>query len=133
MNEKYRPYFTQAQLSELILILREHPTNQIRKDLIQYLEGFNLRINHGLINPNHTAKPSLEQKLGFAPPVIRAPILTAEQCFAKYTANPMLCTLDEIDRAQLYRYEHDLMSTIEEQEYEKSTATQIDNCEGIKS
>lgn len=114
--QKFRPYFTADELTEIISCLKSHPSTR-RLQLAQYLESFLLKINHGIVSAAHTTKPSIEQKLGFDP--IPAPHhLTGEAAYQKWIINPLSATPKEIEEAQDWRYRNDLMSPAEESEYE---------------
>lgn len=120
--QKFRPYFTAPELQEIISCLKSHPSTR-RLQIAQYLEGFLLKINHGIVSVAHTTRPSIEQKLGFAP--IPAPHnLTGEAAYQKWLISPLTATPKEIEEAQNWRYLNDLMSPEEEKEYENgSTST----------
>lgn len=120
-DQKFRPYFTAAELLEIISALKSAP-NPRRLTLCQYLESFLLKINHGIITPAHTAAPSLESKLGFSPdtPVPADHNLTGEAAYNKWLTNPLHATPKEIAEAMDWRYRNNLMSPEEERNYERS-------------
>ncbi len=121
-NQKFRPYFTAAELQEIINCLKSHPTPR-RLTICQYLESFLLKINHGIISPAHTTAPSLEQKLGFPDPNQPIPVshnLTGEAAYNKWFLDPKSATPKEIAEAMNWRYLNDLMSPEEEAEYERT-------------
>jgi hypothetical protein len=123
MIPKYRPYFTAGELSEIVLCLKSHPTPR-RMTIAQYLEGFILKIQHGVISPNHLSKPSMEQKLGITPIPISHEI-TGEAAYQKFLINPGKCTPKEIEEAQEWRYVNQLMSPEEQEQYELAMMTKI--------
>jgi len=121
-EQKFRPYFTAAELQEIILCLKSHPSPR-RLTICQYLESFLLKINHGIVSPAHTLNPSLEQKLGFPDPSTPIPIshnLTGEAAYNKWLLSPGSATPKEIAEAMNWRYLNDLMSPEEEAEYERT-------------
>jgi hypothetical protein len=121
-EQKFRPYFTAAELLEIIAALKSAP-NPRRLTLCQYLESFLLKINHGIISPAHTLEPSLETKLGFPDPSTPIPIshsLTGEAAHQKWLVSPVSATPKEIAEAMNWRYLNDLMSPDEEAEYERA-------------
>lgn len=121
-EQKFRPYFTAAELQEIITCLKSHPTPR-RLTICQYLEGFVLKINHGIITPAHVNNPSLEQKLGMVDSSTPIPIshnLTGEAAYQKWLVSPTSATPKEIAEAMDWRYLNDLMSPDEEAEYERA-------------
>jgi hypothetical protein len=118
-SQKFRPYFTADELTEIIVCLKSSPSTR-RIQLAQYLEGFLIKINHGVISPAHTTRPSIEQKLGFTP-IPASHHLTGEAAYEKWLINPLSATPKEIQEAQDWRYRNDLMSPDEEREYESRT------------
>ncbi len=123
-NQKFRPYFTAAELQEIITCLKSHPTPR-RLTICQYLESFALKINHGIVSPAHVNNPSLEQKLGFqnldpSTPIPISHNLTGEAAYNKWFLDPKSATPKEIAEAMNWRYLNDLMSPEEEAEYERT-------------
>jgi hypothetical protein len=116
--QKYRPYFTAPELSEIIASLKENPTPN-RLAISRYLESFNLKITHGVISPSHTLEPSIEQKLGFAPDS-QIELPSEEKLFSIWKASPTLLNPSEIARVLDYRYRNNLMTPEEEKAYEIS-------------
>jgi len=114
--QKYRPYFTAPELSEIIASLKEKPTPN-RLAISRYLESFNLKITHGVISPSHTLEPSIEQKLGFASTVRE---LSDEELYQNWKASPTLLNPSEIARVLDYRYRSNLMTPEEEKAYESA-------------
>lgn len=115
-NHKFRPYFTVAELLEIVAALKQNPTPN-RMGIIRYLEGYILKINHSQITPQHTLSPTLAQKLGFSDePSVD---MTGEAAYQKQLINPTHCTPKEIAAAMEYRYTHNLMSLDEVKKYEQ--------------
>jgi hypothetical protein len=115
-NIKYRPYFTRDELLEIISTLKSHPSPR-RLTICQYLEGFLLKMDHGIIKPAHTLQPSIESKLGFAPIPVSHEV-TGEAAYQKWLLDPVKATPKEIAEAMDWRYRNNLMSTEEEIAYE---------------
>lgn len=116
-NQKYRPYFTAAEILELIAALKQSPTPR-RLQLIRYLETFKIKIDAGVITAAHTLEPTIEQKLGLEsmPP----PQITEEAAYQKQLISPTKCTPHEIAAAMEYRYLNNLMSPEESRAYEQN-------------
>ena len=119
--QKYRPYFTAPELSEIIASLKENPTPN-RLAISRYLESFNLKITHGVISPSHTLEPSIEQKLGFASEPTFGE-MTDEKLFNIWKSNPTLLNALEIAKVLDYRYRTNLMTPEEEKTYESAQRT----------
>jgi hypothetical protein len=116
---KYRPYFTYAELQEIISALKSRPTPS-RMTLIKYLDGFISDIESGRRKSNLTIEPTLAQKLELEPATpIPVPLtISGEAAYQKWLTNPSRTTAHEIEVANSYRYLNDLMSKEEEKEYE---------------
>ena len=115
--QKYRPYFTAPELSEIIASLKENPTPN-RLAISRYLESFNLKITHGVISPSHTLEPTIEQKLGFASPTPAG--MTDYELFVQWKNNPNSLNARELSIILDYRYRSNLMTSEEEKAYELS-------------
>lgn len=115
---KYRPYFTATELLEIINALKEHP-NPSRLALIKYLESFSIKIERGVLEPQITLKPTIEQSLGFSPPSaptinrIDPPVL-----YEKWRAGEHLNPV-ELTAVFKHAYINDLFTPQEEEEYER--------------
>jgi hypothetical protein len=129
--EKYRPYFTAEELSEIVLCLKSHP-NPRRLTIVRYLEGFMLKINHGIIGVSHTLQPTQAEKLGFHEltllPVNQSGIpidhnLTGEAAYQKWLLDPAKAKPKEIAEAMDWMYRNNLMSEAQEKEYESAQLT----------
>lgn len=121
MTKQYRPYFTLPELKEIILCLKSHPSPQ-RMCLVQKLESFCLKINHGIISPQYEPSPKktiLERlELDDSKPLPISTEITGEAAYQKHLIDPFHCTPKEIEAAMEYRYTNDLMSPEEEEQYE---------------
>lgn len=122
-TEKFRPYFSAAELTAVISALKFQavPAN---RNLIRYLETFAIKIERGVVVPASTLAPTIEQKLGFAP---------AENNSIPEESLPALCTSYEmfpaerirfsprqLEAIQSYRFANDRMTEKEEREYVQS-------------
>jgi len=116
--QKYRPYFTAPELSEIIASLKENPTPN-RLAISRYLESFNLKITHGVISASHTLEPSIEQKLGFAP-VSDNEDVPDSFLFNLWRRAPATMNPKQIERVLDYRYRNNLMTPEEEKAYESA-------------
>jgi hypothetical protein len=117
-NQKFRPYFTASELTEVIRCLK---TGSANKALIRYLETFAIKIEHGVMAANITLKPTIAEKLGMADRLPGTRTLQEQRAdaYTKWSQDPSKCTSQEIARCLMYRYENDLMSESEEREYEQ--------------
>lgn len=123
MTKQFRPYFTLPELREIITCLKSHPT-PIRLSLVQKLELFCLKIDHGIITPQYTATPkkTLEERLELddPKPVPVSREIIGEAAYQKQLSDPFHCTPKEIEAAMEYRYTNGLMSKEEESTYENN-------------
>jgi len=121
-TKKYRPYFTAAELKEIIAALKESPT-AARISISRYLEEFSLKISREIISPQLTieTKLTLEQKLEFAPqPQKLDYVEVRKEAYEKWSTNPSSCTPTELNNALTYRYENSLMPPEEMERYEEA-------------
>lgn len=122
---KYRPYFTSEEMLEIISALKQSPSPP-RLKIIQYLESFNLKITHGIIEPSHINKPSLAESLGFSdsstPIPIRqiSPDERREIAYHKWLHKPTQCTPAELKDVNEYRYANHLLTPEEQTAFEAS-------------
>lgn len=119
LNQKYRPYFSAAELLEIIHTFKQHPT-PARMGIIKYLEGYLVKINHGIITPAHVPVLTAIQKLGFDPVLESMPTKTQimQAAWEKVSLNPSAATPAEIELCMEYKYVHDLMTPKEMKDYE---------------
>jgi len=118
---KFRPYLTITQLNYFLDLMQSDDraaTENLRKNTTQELKLFLLKHEYGGVTPAFvsTGRKSIADKLGLD---LADPLQAREAAYATWTANPQLCTAEEIKMAQLYRYENNLMSPSEEAEYEQ--------------
>jgi len=110
---------------EIISALKSSPTPP-RIEIIKYLESFNLKITHGIIEPNHVVQESLEEKLGFLKTTSMLPDARRLIAYNKWLNNPLQCTPSEIQDANEYRYTNNLFSPEEQMAFEKSLDLSMD-------
>lgn len=116
--KKYRPYFT---LEELELINSELKRGGMYSfnGIIRYLDTYILGIKSGLRKENHTLKPTMSDSLGFSKPESTDQPDFVE-LYKQWKINPSTLTITDLEFIQIYRYENNLMSPIEERTYEAS-------------
>ncbi len=114
LPQTFRPYFTPAELAEVIRCLKTAPTTS--PTLLRYLESFSLKITHGVMQPQYTAAPSLESRLGMddSPTV---PSIPPAELYELWKVSPAKLLPKQIAAVQQYRYENSLMSPQEETAY----------------
>ena len=118
-EQKFRPYFSAAELTLIIRTLKEAPAPAL--GLIRYLEGFAIKIERGVISSSLTLQESMESRLGLSTSV--PPEQTTENLVTLWESYPesrAKFTLPEIESIQAWRYENNRMSSEEESEYERS-------------
>jgi hypothetical protein len=117
-NQKFRPYFTASELTEVLRCVSKESQNL---QLISYLRIFQAKITNEAVSVQYTTKPSIEDSLELGEP--KEPILDfktqRELAYSKWARNPSSCSMQELARAQMYRYENDLMTAEEEIEYQR--------------
>ena len=118
MNKKYRPYFTLDELKELLNGLHSLQTRPSGWHTISYLERYIQQIESEHIAPAIETQSQSKRK---------APDLGLTElkllAYKRWLLTPANCNSQEIARAQMYRYENDLMLPEEEQLYEKHIDT----------
>lgn len=126
---KYRPTLTAVQIDK-ILWLAKTETPILSKEsmsLISTLAPFQAKIENSGIAPAYTAanKPSATSMEGLGAAPLEAGSMSKEDywdlCFTKFTLDPTVCSLVEIQAAQEHRYLNDLMTPEEEAKHEEST------------
>lgn len=116
-NQKFRPYLTLAEMTEVIDSLKSTPNPNGR--LIYYFQSFIDKIYVGKVSSTITTRPTMEQSLGLDSPPMKTDLRALRlQAYNKWKDHPTRCSLVELTRAQMYRYENDLMSAEEETQYE---------------
>lgn len=113
---KFRPYLTTSELDVVIGSLRKTNSSPI---LIHYLSGFRDKITVGLVSPNLITKPTLTDRLELSGSKVTIDLVQSkQQAYEKWLVSSHTCSIQELARAQMYRYENDLMDAQEESEYE---------------
>lgn len=126
MAQKFRPYLTPTELELIISSLAQ--TNPA-SPLIKYLKGYQLKIDNGLLSPQITTSPTFAEKLELEPRLtsqaVQKDLATLKlHSYNKWLSDPAKCTIQELDRAMLYRFENDLMTSAEELSYISSMENQ---------
>lgn len=121
-TKKYRPYFTLLELKYLSDTLKlSHPPNIY---MIRYMDKYISDIEAGFREPNHALKPSLEEKLDMMHESLNEDLNSrGAQLFNLYTSQQNTFksfSPKDIEVLQEYRYSNNLMSNIEETQYEFS-------------
>lgn len=116
-EQKFRPYFSASELTEVITALKESPSPK-RLGIIRYLETYAIKIERGVISPAHTNDPSIEQKLGFEPATDIAPL--EEETLYTWMCDPTKkLSPKQLKIAMDYAYRNNLLSSEQEVEYEQ--------------
>lgn len=118
---KYRISLTLPQIRYLISVAQLDTTESMQRLRDSTIAAMKLSLTKaelGITAPAFVAaeKQTMEEKLGLVDPAMRR-----EAAYKKWSNNPSLCTSQEIADAQLYRYENDMMTPEEENEYEQTT------------
>ena len=126
MAQKFRPYLTAQELDEIILALKSSNGN---RHLIYSLESFRDKIYLGITKPQITTAPTLAEKLELEPRLsssaVTKDLATLKlHAYNKWLDNPAKCTIQELDRAMLYRFENDMLTPEEEASYIASMENQ---------
>lgn len=120
-KKNYRPYFTVEELTE---VTRCVATSSSNTKLIGYLRLFLSKIENEQVSVQYTNAPTLVEKLDLDSPPMKTDLKALRlSAYNKWLSNPASCSLVEHTRAQMYRYENDLMSPEEESDYEKKLET----------
>jgi hypothetical protein len=114
---KFRPYLTSQELTLILNCLKQNGSNP---GLVHYLSGFQDKITVGKIAPQLVTKPTISDKLGLSTSLTDNLTEQRHSAYLKWKESPSKCSIQELARARMYRYENDLMSTEEESEYELS-------------
>jgi len=94
--------------------MKAAPTTSI--PLLRYLESFSLKITHGIMQPQLTLSPTMEDRLGLAVPT--TPQQSPQELFALWCTNPERITPPQMEIINQYRYENSMMDPVQESEYE---------------
>ena len=122
-EQKFRPYFSPAELTEIIRCVKASSTNQ---SLLAYLEAFAIKIDRGVMSPQLTTNPpqSLESKLGLTGSSISAlpgPVPpTPAELYTIWKSNPEYLSPPQLSIVHTYRWENGLMDNEESSRFEES-------------
>lgn len=117
-NLKFRPSLTAGQIEHIIHILSTAGENSpLNQSTLRALRMFSLKAQHGIVSPSHLAlgRESLESSLGFTQD---APVTTVELLYRVWQTHPTTLTPAQLQQVQSYRYQNNLMSPEEEQDYD---------------
>lgn len=118
-EQKFRPYFSAAELTLIIQTLKSAPAPAI--GLIRYLEGFAIKIERGIISPSIRLEESMESRLGLVQSVRTEQSLeNLVTLWESYPESRHKFTVPEIEKIMAWRYENDRMTPDEESAYESS-------------
>lgn len=115
-EQKFRPYFSPAELTEIIRCVKASSTNQ---SLLAYLEAFAIKIKHGIMQPQLTTAPSLESKLGIVS-TIQPNHPSPAELHTIWQSNPDSLSPPQLSIVHTYRWENGLMSGEESSRFEES-------------
>lgn len=117
---KFRPSLTAGQIEHIIHILSTAGENSsLNQSCLKSLRMFSLKAQHGIVSPSHLAlgRESLESSLGFTQ-AAPAKTTTVELLYQVWQTHPTTLTPAQLQQVQSYRYQNNLMSPEEEQEYD---------------
>lgn len=115
---KFRPSLTAGQIEHIIHILATAGENSpLNQSCLKSLRMFSLKAQHGIVSPSHLAlgRESLESSLGFT---TSEPVTTVELLYKVWQTHPTTLTPAQLQQVQSYRYQNNLMSPEEEQDYD---------------
>lgn len=116
-TQKFRPYFTTAELAELIRCVKASSTNQ---SLLAYLEAFALKIDRGLLQSQLTVQPSMEQRLGMVPSSTSILAPTPIELYQQWKTDPTKLIPSQLAIVHTYRWENGFMTDEESARFEQS-------------
>ena len=116
--QKFRPYLTIQQIRYIVQLIdsdNRSETEALRLKTLRELKLFIAKSDIGAVAPSLVTveRKSMTEQLGFSSPAEQR-----EAAYKLWSANPQLCTEQQIQQATLYRYENNLMSPEEEAQYE---------------
>jgi len=118
-EQKFRPYFSAAELTLIIRTLKEAPAPAL--GLIRYLEGFAIKIERGVISPALKLEETMESRLGLVSTAGPGDQLENQSTlWESYPESRAKFSPAQLESIQAYRYENNRMSPEEESEYERS-------------
>ncbi len=121
--EKYRPCLTGDQISHILALCKKDLSQQSLL-VISVLAPFQAKIDFSGVAPAYSAnaRRSLEDSLGMnntgdsSTPIERRKI-----AYEKWCQNPDSCSMDELERANTYRRDNNLMTPEEEAQFDAET------------
>lgn len=117
-TQKYRPYFTLAEIDEIINCLKSHPSPR-RLQIAQYLTKFKIQAEFGLRESAYESKPSMMEKLGFSDtPVPLSHEITGEAAYNAWVASPTSCSPKTIQEALEWGYANGKLTPEQEADFE---------------
>lgn len=118
-EQKFRPSLTLPQIKYLISALTtatpHHRFQALHDSTLAILRTLDFKASEGITTPAYTAAPreTTEEKLG-----LQDPAEIKRAAYEKFLQHPELCSAKELRLAATHRYENDLMSPEEEEEFE---------------
>ena len=113
MALKFRPALTLAELDRILSILTQEDQSLINK-----LSVLRFKATTGITKPSHlvTGKPSLEAQLGLEDDD------TIPTLLEQFNRDPSVLSPSQLSRVRHHRYLNDMMTPVEEAEYESLQA-----------
>ena len=118
-NLKFRPSLTAGQIEHIMHILSTAGENSpLNQSCLKSLRMFSLKAQHGIVSPSHLSlgRESLESSLGFS--TSHTQVTTVELLYKVWQSHPSTLTPSQLQQVQSYRYQNNLMSPEEEQDYD---------------
>lgn len=125
MAKQYRPYLTLPQLHAINQALQSGASAIQNAGLIRYISRIIREAEDGTREANNVLAPSIEQKLGLEDPSTEPSFRFSSADLYKQWRNNIPLTPAQIQAALNYGYEHDLLTQVEEREYERSMGRQV--------
>lgn len=116
-EHKFRPYFTTAELTELIRCVKTSSTNQ---SLLAYLEAFAIKIDRGILQSQLTLQQPLEQRLGMVPSSKNTLAPTPTELYQQWKTDPTKLIPAQLAIVHTYRWENGFMTEEESSRFEQS-------------
>jgi len=118
---KYRPSLAANEIHYIISLCEADKTQPaMAHELLAKLKLFVAKMKLGIVNPAFSSSSqvhiTLEDQLGFVDPAAKR-----KAAYEKWKVDPYLCNKQEFAMAETYRYENDLMTPEEEEDYEART------------
>jgi hypothetical protein len=122
-NAKYRPSLSLPEIELIILAIGQLPatvSGAAGHSVIQKLKLLTFKADTGITQPAWTAKPreSIESKLGFSNETAPTPAQLRQAAYLLWQSNPAACSEVELERARHYKYDNNMLTDSEREEYE---------------